>query len=48
MLQNILDMLDIVKGGSEEIEFAKGKHYLPQSWKETFKQIKEENQWPKR
>mgnify|MGYP003649363355 CR=1 FL=1 len=45
MIKNILDLLKIVKGETENIRIAKGKHKLPTSIKETYKQIKNEIQW---
>lgn len=47
MIKNILDLLEIAKGESENIKIAKGKYYLPESIKDTFKQIKRETQWLK-
>lgn len=41
MIKNILEMLPYVKGGSELIEIAKGKYKYPETFRETFKVIKE-------
>ncbi len=45
MIKNILDLLHIVKGETENIKIAKGKYKLPTSIKETYKQIKNEIKW---
>lgn len=45
MIKNILEMLPYVKGGSELIDIAKGKYKYPESFKETFKVLKE---WQKK
>lgn len=47
MIKNILDLLEVVNGGSERIEFAKGKHYLPEDLKGMYKQIKTNIGWLK-
>jgi len=45
MLQNIIDLLKHTKGETERIRVAQGKHYLPNSFKESIKQIKIESKW---
>tara|TARA_R100000329_G_scaffold150851_2_gene144854 strand:- start:473 stop:610 length:138 start_codon:yes stop_codon:yes gene_type:complete len=45
MIKNILEMLPYVEGGSEIIDIAKGKYKYPETFKETFKVIKE---WQKK
>ena len=45
MLKNIFNILEIVKGDTENIRIAQGKHYLPDTFKETFTKIKNEAQW---
>ena len=45
MIKNILEMLPYVEGGSELIDIAKGKYKYPESFKETFKVLKE---WQKK
>ena len=45
MIKNILEMLPYVEGGSELIDIAKGKYKYPETFKETFKKIKE---WQKK
>lgn len=45
MIKNLIDMLEFAKGESENIKIAQGKYYLPESFKDTFKQIKKEYRW---
>lgn len=45
MIKNILEMLPYVEGGSELIDIAKGKYKYPETFKETFKVLKE---WQKK
>lgn len=45
MLQNIFNILGVVKGDTENIRIAQGKYYLPDTIKGTFKQFKTELQW---
>ncbi len=45
MIKNIIDLLQIAKGDTENIRIAQGKYALPLSFKKTFKQIKKEIQW---
>jgi hypothetical protein len=45
MIKNIVEMLELAKGDTELIQIAQGKYYLPETFKETFKQIKKENKW---
>ena len=45
MLQNIFNILEIVKGETENIRIAQGKNYLPNTFKETFNKIKSEAKW---
>ena len=40
MIKNLLELLEIAKGESENIKIAQGKYYLPESYKDTFKKIK--------
>jgi hypothetical protein len=42
MLQNILNILEVVKGETENIRIAQGKNYLPNTLKGLIKQIKTE------
>tara|TARA_Y100000356_G_scaffold80268_1_gene66540 strand:- start:844 stop:981 length:138 start_codon:yes stop_codon:yes gene_type:complete len=45
MIKHILEMLPYVEGGSELIEIAKGKYKYPETFRETFKIIRE---WQKK
>jgi hypothetical protein len=45
MIKNLLELLEIAKGDTENIRIAQGKYYLPESFKDTFKQIKKEVRW---
>ena len=47
MIKEILNllMLDSHYGQSETIEIAKGKYELPNSWTNTFNQIKRDIKW---
>lgn len=42
MIKNIIDLLDYAQGESENIKIAQGKFYLPETYKDTFKQIRKE------
>ena len=45
MIKNLLELLEIARGDSETIKIAQGKYYLPETFKDTFKQIKKEVRW---
>ena len=45
MIKHILEMLTYVEGGSELINIAKGKYKYPETFRETFKIIRE---WQKK
>jgi|TARA_R100001463_G_scaffold16721_4_gene43225 hypothetical protein len=47
MIKNILELLKVVDGETELIRIAQGKYKLPESFKETYKQIKREIKWQK-
>jgi hypothetical protein len=47
MLQNIFNILEAVKGETENIRIAQGKYYLPNNLKGAFNQIKTEIRWRK-
>ncbi len=47
MIKNILDLLKIAKGETENIRIAKGKYQLSTNLKSAYKQIKNEIQWLK-
>ena len=42
MIKNILDLLPLATGETENIKIAKGKYKYPESIKETLKQFKKE------
>lgn len=50
MVKEILELLkaDNHYGQSENIEIAKGKYKIPDSWMETFKQQKRKLKWHKK
>ena len=41
MIKNILELLPYAKGETENIRIAQGKYKYPETFKETFKTIKE-------
>lgn len=45
MIKNLLELLEIAQGETENIKVAQGKYYLPESYKDAFKQIKKEVRW---
>ena len=45
MIENILELLEIAKGETENIKIAQGKYYLPETFKGAFKTINKERQW---
>lgn len=47
MIKDILEVLEVVKGDTENIRIAQGKYYLPENIKETAKKIKTEYRWQK-
>ena len=47
MIDNIFNILEVVKGDTENIRIAQGKYYLPNTFKETFTKIKTESKWQK-
>ena len=48
MLKNILDLLKILNGNTENIRIAQGKYKMPENFSEGFKQIKQTVQWHKK
>tara|TARA_R110002096_G_scaffold56182_1_gene143697 strand:+ start:1668 stop:1820 length:153 start_codon:yes stop_codon:yes gene_type:complete len=40
MIKNIIDLLQVVNGGSENIRIAQGKYALPKDFKGAFRLIK--------
>ena len=47
MIKQILELLPLSDGDSENIKIAKGKYYLPKTFKGAVKQIKQEIKWQK-
>ena len=45
MIKNLLELLEIAQGETDNIKVAQGKYYLPDSYKDTFKKIKREAKW---
>ena len=45
MLKNIIDLLQIVNGETENIKFAQGSKYLPDNWKAGLKIAKRMANW---
>ena len=48
MLKIIIDLLANANGETENIRIAQGKYKLPETFSETFKQIKTEIKWLKK
>jgi len=42
MLKNLIEMLEIANGETENIRIAQGKYYLPETIKGAIKQIKKD------
>ena len=42
MIKDLSELLEVARGESENIKIAQGKYYLPETLKDTFKQIKKE------
>jgi hypothetical protein len=47
MIKYLLELLDHAKGETESIRIAQGKYKIPETFKEGFKQIKNEYRWLK-
>lgn len=45
MIKQILEMLELANGDTEDIRIAQGKYYLPEDIKSTVKRIKTEYKW---
>ena len=45
MIQDILNLLELAKGETENIKIAQGKYYLPKTFKGAFKTINKESEW---
>ena len=48
MIKNIIDLLQVVNGETENIRIAQGKNKLPTTLKEGYKAIKQEIRWQKK
>jgi len=47
MIKDIIDLLQIVDGDTENIRIAQGKYKLAETFKEGYEQLKKELQCPK-
>ena len=47
MIKNIIDLLQVVDGDTENIRIAQGKYKLPETLKEGYNQIKRDLKWQK-
>jgi len=45
MIKNIIDLLQVVNGETENIKIAQGKNALPKDFKNAFKLIKNNIKW---
>jgi hypothetical protein len=45
MIKNIIDLLQVANGETENIRIAQGKNALPRTFKQGFKQIKRIIKW---
>ncbi len=45
MIKNIIDLLQVVEGETENIKIAQGKYKLAENLKEGYKQIKRNKKW---
>ena len=45
MILDILNLLELAKGETENIKIAQGKYYLPKTFKGAFKTINKESEW---
>lgn len=45
MIQNILELLELSEGETENIRIAKGKYYLPKSIRENYTHAKKTYKW---
>jgi hypothetical protein len=48
MIKNILELLPFVDDETENIKIAKGKHKLPETLREGYKQLKNELKWQRK
>lgn len=42
MIKNLIELLEVARGESENIRIAQGFYHLPETFKDTVKQIKKE------
>tara|TARA_R100001244_G_scaffold52732_1_gene45822 strand:+ start:104 stop:256 length:153 start_codon:yes stop_codon:yes gene_type:complete len=47
MIKYLLELLDHAEGETENIKIAQGKYKIPETFKEGFKQLKNEYRWLK-
>ena len=47
-MNNLIKLLEIANGETENIRIAQGAYKMPETLKEGFKQIKTQIKWPKR
>ena len=47
MIKNIIDLLQVCEGVTENIRIAQGKYALPTNLKQAYKHIKNELKWQK-
>ncbi|QDP48742.1 MAG: hypothetical protein Tp1138SUR256061_34 [Prokaryotic dsDNA virus sp.] len=45
MIKNIIDLLQVCEGETENIRIAQGKYALPMTFKKAYKQLKNELRW---
>ena len=45
MIKNIIDLLQVAQGETENIRIAQGKYALPKNFKSAFRQIKNNIKW---
>lgn len=45
MIKNILELLELAQGETENIRIAMGKYYLPKSIRENYKHAKKVYKW---
>jgi hypothetical protein len=45
MIKNIIDLLQLCNGETENIRIAQGKYALPTNLKQAYKQIKKDLKW---
>ena len=48
MIRTIIDLLQVVDDETENIKIAKGKYKLPETFREGYKQLKNELKWQRK